>query len=134
MPTVKALDHINIQTPLLAQTVRFFADVLDLVPGASPGGTSADKVTWMFDSTGRPLVHITTPGMTLADEGSNHARQDTGALHHVAFECEGHAAMLARLAQQGHAHRCRDIDSIGLRQIFVQDPNGVLLELNFRDG
>lgn len=131
MPTVKALDHVNIQTTELGATARFFADVLDLVPGEPVPGAGTERVVWMRDDLGRSLVHLTLPGATFADD-ARPARADTGALHHVAFECEGHAAMLARLERLGHAYRCRDIAAIGLRQVFVAEPNGTLLELNFR--
>ncbi len=40
--------------------------------------------------------------------------------------------MLARLDRLGLAYRCTGVASVGLRQVFVRDPNGVLLELNFR--
>lgn len=132
MPTVLALDHVNIQTTDLAGTARFFADVLDLAPGEAFPGAGTERVVWMRDALGRPLVHLTLPGATFADDGLRAARADTGALHHVAFECEGHAAMLERLERLGHSYRCRDIAAIGLRQVFVSEPNGTLLELNFR--
>jgi catechol 2,3-dioxygenase-like lactoylglutathione lyase family enzyme len=132
MPTVKALDHVNIQTTELDRTVLFFAEVLDLAPGEPFPGAGTDRVIWMRDATGHPLVHLTLPGATFAEDAQRPLRPDTGALHHVAFECEGHAAMLARLDLLGHAFRCRDIPGIGLRQIFVSEPNGTLLELNFR--
>ncbi len=133
MPTVKALDHVNIQTLAVADTARFFAEVLELSPRPAFSGASMEQVTWMFDASDRPLVHITRPGATFAEDASPAPRSDTGALHHVAFECEGHAEMLARLIRLGHPHRCRAIAAIGLQQIFVSDPNGVLLELNFRE-
>lgn len=132
MATVKALDHVNIQTHDVAGTARFFTDVLELRAGAMFPGADMASVTWMFDADNRPLVHITLPGMTFAEDAGRPLQPDTGALHHVAFECEGHDAMLARLEALGLAFRTRDIAAIGLRQVFVTDPNGVLLELNFR--
>jgi catechol 2,3-dioxygenase-like lactoylglutathione lyase family enzyme len=125
------LDHVNIQTPDVAGTARFFADVLDLRPGPPFPGADMAAVTWMFDAADRPIVHITLPGMTFADDAV--AGTGTGALHHVAFACIGHDAMIARLHRLGLAHRLRDIAAIGLRQIFVTEPNGVLLELNYRE-
>ncbi len=132
MPTVLALDHVNIQTTDLAGTARFFAEVLDLAPGEAVPGAGTERVVWMRDAGGRPLVHLTLPGATFADDAARAARADTGALHHVAFECQGHADMLARLERLGLAWRTRDIPTIGLRQVFVTEPNGTLLELNFR--
>lgn len=132
MATVKALDHVNIQTTDVAATARFFAEVLELAPRPPFPGADMAQVTWMFDHADRPVVHITVPGATFAEDAERPLRPDTGALHHVAFECEGHGAMIARLSAMGIAFRTRDIPPIGLKQIFVAEPNGVLLELNYR--
>lgn len=67
------------------------------------------------------------------DAGAAAGRR-TGALHHVALDCSGHAATIERLDNLGIAFRSNDLPAIALRQVFVTDPNGVLLELNFRDG
>ena len=130
--TVASLDHVNIQTPAVAATAQFFADVLELSPRPPFPGTDAAQVTWMFDAADRPLVHITLPGATFAEDAERPLRPDTGAFHHVAFDCTGHDTMLARLERLHIPCRQRDIPQIGLRQIFVTEPNGVLLELNFR--
>lgn len=131
MPVVVAIDHVNIQTRDVGATARFFADVLDLAARPPFPGADANQVTWMFDAAERALVHITLPGMTFAEDAERPLRPDTGAFHHVAFECEDHGGMLARLGRLGIAYRQRDIDAIGLKQIFVTEPNGVLIELNF---
>jgi catechol 2,3-dioxygenase-like lactoylglutathione lyase family enzyme len=131
--TVTALDHVNIQTVDVTGTAQFFADVLDLRAGPPFPGADMGQVTWMFDAADRPLVHITSPGMTFAGDPAPVAGSSTGALHHVAFACTGYGSMIARLERLGLAHRLRDIAAIGLRQIFVTEPNGVLLELNYRE-
>jgi catechol 2,3-dioxygenase-like lactoylglutathione lyase family enzyme len=129
--TVKSLDHVNIQTLDVAGTARFFTDVLDLAARPPVPGLDPDQITWMWDRERRPIVHITRPGHTFADEAEKPIGTDTGPIHHVAFECEGHAAMLARLKSMDLSCRTRDISQIGLRQIFVHEPNGVVLELNY---
>src|SRR5262249_10146348 len=55
----------------------------------------------------------------------------TGSLHHVALRCSGFEELRARLRQRGLDHKINDVTAIGLKQIFVLDPNGGLLELNF---
>jgi len=104
------------------------------VPGEAFPGAGTDRVVWMRDASGHPIVHLTRPGATFAEDAGRPIRSDTGALHHVAFECEGHSDMLDRLQRLGRPYRCREIGRIGLRQVFVSEPNGTLLELNFRGG
>jgi hypothetical protein len=55
----------------------------------------------------------------------------SGAVHHIALDCGGHDDMVARLERLGVQHRRNAVPAIGLRQIFVHDPNGVMVELNF---
>ena len=130
--TVKSLDHVDIQTLDVAGTARFFTDVLGLAARPPTPGVDPAQITWMWDGQDRPIVHITQPGRTFADESEKTIGTSTGPIHHVAFECEGHAAMLARLESMGLPWRTREISQIGLRQIFVSEPNGVMLELNYR--
>ena len=129
---VNGLDHINIQTRNLADTVRFFADVLDLTPGDPPRGLDPARIQWMFDGSGRALFHLSTAGSLQAGDASG--GEDTGALHHVALDCSGHAAMIERLEKLGIVYRTTAVPSIDLKQVFIHEPNGVLLELNFRNG
>ncbi len=128
---VNGIDHINIQTDDLPGTVRFFADILDLTPGAPPGGLDPSQVTWMFDAAGKPLVHLSARGMPMP-AADRPAATDTGAIHHVALQCSDYGAMVETLARLGMPHQRNEVASIGLKQLFVTDPNGVLLELNFR--
>jgi hypothetical protein len=58
-------------------------------------------------------------------------RAETGRLHHVALKCTGFEDLRARVQAAGHDLAESTIASIGLRQLFVAEPNGVLLELNF---
>ena len=55
----------------------------------------------------------------------------TGAVHHIALNCSGFDAMIARLDAAGMGRQVNDLRSIGLRQIFIHDPNDIVLELNF---
>jgi hypothetical protein len=58
---------------------------------------------------------------------------DTGAIDHIAFNATEFDEMIARLDSNRLTYRHNNISDIGLRQIFVQDPNAVTIELNFRD-
>jgi hypothetical protein len=58
----------------------------------------------------------------------------SGGVHHVALECDDAPGMQARLEAAGHAVLRKDYPDAGLCQLFVQEANGILLELNFRTG
>ena len=54
-------------------------------------------------------------------------------LDHVAFNgpMAGYESFVERLRRSGLAYHPHDSLAIGLRQIFLNDPNGLKLELNF---
>src|ERR1700712_2887334 len=128
-----SLDHINIQTVRLGETVAFYRDVLELRAGNPPPPLDPALVQWMFDPEGRPIFHLSSPGSMNAIDDIN-IGEDTGAVHHVALACKGHDAMVEKLDRLGLPHNQNLVAAIGLKQIFVRDPNGVLLELNYHKG
>jgi len=128
-----SLDHINIQTVKLGETVAFYRDVLELRAGDPPPPLDPELVQWMFDPEGRAIFHLSSPG-SLNAIGDINIGEDTGAVHHVALACEGHDPMIAKLDRLGLEHRENHVVAIDLKQIFVRDPNGVLLELNYHKG
>ena len=127
------LDHVNVQTTRLAETVAFYRDVLGLEQRDPPGLDPA-LVQWMHDEDGHALLHISTVGSLLADGAGWREGAGTGALHHVALNCRGHDAMVATLERHGLKYRLNHVTVIDLKQIFVEDPNGVLIELNYPAG
>ena len=58
-------------------------------------------------------------------------KPDTGSIDHIAFVSRGFEAMKQHLSQGGHEYEAREVPGGRLLQIFVRDPNGVLLELNY---
>ncbi len=128
--TVEALDHVNIITADLDRAEAFYRDLLQLDSRAAPPPLTPANARWMYDSGGRAVVHLNSLAAPRAFDRPV-APGPTGALHHVALRCAGHADTLARIAAMALDHRGNDLPAIGLRQIFVSDPDGVLLELNF---
>ena len=121
--SVGVLDHFNIRTRNLADTVRVYEDILGLEKGPRPN--FAFPGAWMY-SEGRPVVH-------LVDLSQTHEAQKpgSGVVHHVAFASRDFAGMKRRLAEQGIAFDSRQVPDVGIWQIFVADPNGVMIELNY---
>ena len=129
---VNALDHVNIITAELEATASFYAEVFGLERRNPPPPLRPDNAQWMYDHAGRAIVHINTLDCPRAYDRDVRPGP-TGALHHVALNCTGHADMLARLDARGLSYQLNELAAARLRQIFVLDPNAVLLELNFFD-
>jgi len=58
-------------------------------------------------------------------------KPDSGVVHHVAFASQGFAGMKRRLEAKGFEFDSRQVPGGDLWQIFVNDPNGVMIELNY---
>jgi catechol 2,3-dioxygenase-like lactoylglutathione lyase family enzyme len=124
---IQGLDHVNIRVKDPAATIAFFNDVLGM-------SSSPEREYWLVDATGKAVVHVGSADMAYPSDSWRpfQARDDSGAIHHVALSCSGYDAVLARLRQRGLSHHINEVPRMNLRQIFVAEPGGVLLELNFR--
>lgn len=120
---VGVLDHFNIRTRNLGETVRFYEDVLGLEKGPRPN--FAFPGAWLY-SEGRAVVHLVDISGT--DETQ---KPDSGVVHHVAFVSHGFHGMKQHLQAKGFAFEAREVPGGDLWQIFVRDPNGVMIELNY---
>ncbi|HYW62246.1 MAG TPA: VOC family protein [Bradyrhizobium sp.] len=121
--SVGLLDHFNIRTRKLAETVRFYEEVLELKKGDRPNFTFPGA--WMY-SEGKPVVHL----VDIADTDEPQ-KPDSGVVHHVAFASRDFHGMKQRLKSKGLPFDSREVPGGDLWQIFVTDPNGVMIELNY---
>lgn len=128
---VEQLDHVNIITDKLGETAQFYAELLDLEERDGPPPLLPEQVRWMYDSKGQAVLHLNSVDCPRAYDRKIEPGALTGAIHHVAFRCQGFDEMVARLTARGADYTINDLSSIGLRQIFTSDPNNILLELNF---
>ncbi len=125
---VQGLNHINIVTGDLEATVRFYDDLLGMKAQVNPFAMAGFDGRWICDAGGMPIVHVQ------AFNPERHGELKSGmggALDHVSFTCAGFAATKARCDELGVEYRVNDRQFGDLRQVFVTDPNGVSLELNF---
>jgi catechol 2,3-dioxygenase-like lactoylglutathione lyase family enzyme len=134
------LNHFSIRTLDIEATRAFYERALGLSVGPRPPFDFPGY--WMYrgehDDYLNAVVHII--GMDRNDrEGLRKYLGDrdestlrgTGALDHVAFFATGLAEMVERLRSQGIAPRQRTVPALGLHQLFLDDPNGVVVELNY---
>ena len=134
------LNHYSIRTTDLAASQRFYADVLGLTVGPRPEFPFPGL--WMYrgdhGDMANAVVHII--GLDRTDpqglkqylgDRAEASLAGSGAVDHIAFYADGLAAMLAHLRAQGVPFRERSVPSVGLHQLFLDDPCGVMIELNY---
>jgi catechol 2,3-dioxygenase-like lactoylglutathione lyase family enzyme len=120
---VGRLDHYNVSTRNLGATIRFYEDVLGFVNGPRPPFDFPGA--WLY-SDGHPVLHLNDISPTDTPQ-----RPDSGVIDHVAFGSRGFEEMKRQLAQKGVQFRVNNVPNSTRRQIFVTDPNNVLIELNY---
>ena len=89
-------------------------------------------VFWLY-LNGRDVVHITQKTASQNQKAylGEPAAGGGGNIDHLAFRCTGLAQMKARLDGAGAEYKERRVDDQALYQIFLHDPNGIKIELNF---
>lgn len=127
---VNGLDHVNVITADLDATARFYEDLLGLERRDGPAPLTPQTAQWMYDAAGRPVLHLNSEDCPRTFDRVT-CPGPTGAVHHIALNCSGYDALIDRLNVQQAVFQCNTVAAIGLRQVFVMDPNQVLLELNF---
>ncbi len=123
---VNRIDHFNIRTRDLDRLCEFYTQVLGLEIGDRPPFDSPG--VWLY-AGGHPILHV---GVARDDNGDSDSGSDnTLPLDHIALETEGLADAVERLDRAGIEYRMVDVPGRDMKQIFVRDPDGVAIELNF---
>lgn len=121
--TIAAMNHFTILTDDVPRTVRFYAELLGLAEGFRPNFDFPGA--WLY-SGDNAVLHVIG--------GRSRAELRPGVIDHVAFSAAGLAETLASLTARGVVHTCRRQTGSGVWQVFVHDPNGVRVELDFAAG
>ena len=143
---IKRVDHYSIRTLDLEASRRFYTEIIGLKAGPRPPFNFPGY--WLY--SGEPpadlqnsarnygLVHLMgfdkdNPQSLDAYVGDRKASLDggTGALDHVAFAATGRAAMIDRCQRHNVSYLERAVPLLGLHQVFIKDPDGVTIELNY---
>ena len=91
-----------------------------------PGGQEPRRTSATRGRRYKPQV------LELAD-GSRLVLAADGAIDHIAFNCEGLKETVGQLERDGVKYDIRKVPGRPLQQVFIHDPDGVMLELNFRN-
>ena len=154
-----SLNHFTIRTIDLEATRRFYADLLGLTVGPRPAfpfpglwmyrGDHADVANAVVhvihldgsdesglmgylggDDKDRKLA-VDKDRKFSVDEDRKLAVNGSGVVDHIAFFADGLKAMLAHFAKHQVQFDERTVPAIGLHQLFLHDPSGVKIELNY---
>jgi catechol 2,3-dioxygenase-like lactoylglutathione lyase family enzyme len=132
--TVQALEHVTIRCANLTRTRDFYVELMGLAEGERPAFPF--RGYWLYLGA-IPVVHLVeasdSDGAWGRDIVIPKAEDGTGSFDHVAFRGDDFLAMRARLQNAGVIFKERVVPGGRLSQLFVPDPEGVLVEINFRN-
>lgn len=133
MPITK-LEHYLVLTDDIDATRDFYQDVLGFRVGFRADLGFAGYWLYLDDT---PVIHI-AEWESYTEHSGQHGipvttrAPGTGAFDHVAFNGTGANEMIARLDRLGIPYHRNDVPAVNLVQLFLYDPNGVKVELNYR--
>jgi catechol 2,3-dioxygenase-like lactoylglutathione lyase family enzyme len=141
---VRRLDHVFIGTDRLLETRDFYVELLGLTEGPRPKLKS--KGFWLYAGEDA-VIHLVEKGTNPdapagADEGTDRKPMkqggaaddqnvlETGSDDHIALSVEDSSGAVQFMKDNGLPYWDRLLADRGLYQVFVRDPNGVVVELN----
>ncbi|MEZ5734987.1 MAG: VOC family protein [Novosphingobium sp.] len=130
---VNGLNHVNIVASDIEKTIRFYETVLGMRAAEIPMAPAGFTGRWIYDEADQPIIHVQAYNPERHGEPGN-GSDTTGAIDHVALTCADFDGMVRRCEELGLEHRINDRKIGNLQQVFVTDPDNVVLELNFPDG
>jgi catechol 2,3-dioxygenase-like lactoylglutathione lyase family enzyme len=147
---IKRIDHYSIRTLDVEASRRFYTEIIGLTVGPRPAFEFPGL--WLY--SGEPpadlehangnygIVHVMgvdpddPQGLidTVGYVDPETLNGGTGSLDHIALSVSGRDGMVARCKKAGLKYFERAVPTLGLHQLFLKDPNGVMIELNFPAG
>ena len=134
---LKQLDHYSIRTLELDETRDFYVDVLGFSVGDRP---DFDFPGYWLYIDGHAVVHLVG-----VDKDNPQGLVDylgeididllggSGSVDHIAFVATDPKQLKAHLEKKSIPYREREVPSMNLYQIFVDDPNQISVEMNYFD-
>jgi len=136
---INKLAHYSVRTTDIDASRHFYTKVLGFREGFRPAFKFPG--IWLYyaeDEADYGVVHIVgidpdnpeglTDYLGETDPGTLHG---SGAVDHLAFLATDLAQMREALGREKIPFRERTVPDLGLHQVFLEDPSGVTIELNF---
>ena len=133
MPLTK-LEHYFVYASDLERSRHFYEEILGLENGPRP---DFDFPGFWFYLDGTPVVHVGDDGFEggyVIEGEPRKINGSTGPVDHIAFRGTDIDAFVKRFESLEIGFQRREIPDFKLSQLFVKDPEGVTIEMNFFHG
>ena len=128
------IEHFLVQTADMEKTRDWYVRVLGMRVGPNPDFKF--PVCWLYIGD-QDVVHVTEGGRNVSENRKKYVGQQSealsgsGVVDHIAFRATGLRETIEHLRALGVQFRQRQVNDQGLYQLFLFDPNGIKIELNF---
>ena len=129
--TLDRLDHYFVYASDLEQSRKFYDEVLGLTQGPRPD--FGFPGFWFYIGE-QAVVHIGNEefeGGYVEEDEPISTTGNTGAVDHIAFRGKDIENFENRFNELNLRYERREIPDFSLSQLFIKDPNGITIELNF---
>jgi len=135
---INTLDHCSIRTLDLEKSRTFYVNILSMQEGYRPNLPFPGHWLYLDKQTVIHLVGVDpkdTSGLVgyLGGEVDPDALNGSGSLDHIAFRATDATGLIKRLKKNNIPYRERQLPNMDLYQVFLEDPNGITIELNYFD-
>lgn len=119
------INHVAIKTLDLDKTNWFYTEILGMSFAPRPPFDFPGSWLKMQET----MIHVFAGKSALDGEGRYHP--GGAAVDHISINAESFDEFVRKFDVHGFDWRENDIPGAGIWQLFVKDPNGILIELNF---
>ena len=131
---LKTFEHVLILADDVDKTKDFYVDILGLEVGYRPDFPF--KGYWLYLKDNKDAcIHL---AMRKQDTGQDYyigkkddVKSGSGAIDHVAFNADDIEGMKSKLDKISMEYTHRKVPGFPLEQLFIMDPDGVKVELNY---
>ena len=135
-----SLNHFSIRSLEIEKTTEFYSKLLSLTVGPRPEFPFPG--VWLYNgdesSWANAVLHLIAIDKNdpnglkkYLGERDPSSLYGSGAVDHIAFFATGLEEKISLLKALKISYRERTVPVIGLHQIFLDDPNGIVIELNY---
>lgn len=135
-----SLNHFSIRSLEIEKTTDFYSKLLGLTVGPRPEFPFPG--VWLYNGDESSWANAVLHLIAIDKNDPNGLKQylgerdpsslyGSGAVDHIAFFATGLEEKINLLKELKISYRERTVPVIGLHQIFLDDPNGIVIELNY---
>ena len=129
---LKKLAHFSVRTTELELSKKFYTEILGFQVGFRPAFPFPG--IWLYqggDEAEFGVVHLIGIDKAYLGDKDESSLHGSAAVDHIAFIASDLSDMHRRLKDSNVPYRERTVPGLGLHQLFIEDPSGITIELNY---